>query len=81
MIEPVLIEPEALYDDGALRAALGLTASSLANADFRGQENNQVFGGRASPFSGDFFVSVPRSLFIFPAQHHAIGVVSAIAKP
>lgn len=32
MIEPVLIEPEALYDDGALRAALGLTASSLANA-------------------------------------------------
>ena len=31
MIEPVLIEPEALYDDGALRAALGLTPASLAN--------------------------------------------------
>ena len=26
MIEPVRIEPEALYDDGALRQALGLTA-------------------------------------------------------
>jgi hypothetical protein len=32
MIEPVLIEPEALYDDGALRQALGLTAATLAAA-------------------------------------------------
>jgi hypothetical protein len=30
MIEPVLIEPDALYDDGALRQALGLTTASLA---------------------------------------------------
>ncbi len=30
MIEPVLIEPEALYDDGALRQALGLTPAALA---------------------------------------------------
>jgi hypothetical protein len=30
MIEPVLIEPDALYDDGALRQALGLTPASLA---------------------------------------------------
>ena len=37
MIEPVLIEPEALYDDGALRAALGLSPSSLANARRAGQ--------------------------------------------
>ena len=37
MIEPVLIEPEALYDDGALRAALGLTPASLANARRAGQ--------------------------------------------
>jgi hypothetical protein len=32
MIEPVLIEPESLYDDGALREALGLTAATLARA-------------------------------------------------
>jgi hypothetical protein len=32
MIEPVLIEPEALYDDGALHQALGLTPSTLAAA-------------------------------------------------
>jgi len=30
MIEPVLIDPEALYDDGALRQALGLTPAALA---------------------------------------------------
>jgi hypothetical protein len=30
MIHPVLIEPEALYDDGALRQALGLTPAALA---------------------------------------------------
>ena len=32
MIEPVLIEPEALYDDGSLRQAIGLTDAVLANA-------------------------------------------------
>jgi hypothetical protein len=32
MIDPVLIEPEALYDDTALGQALGLTAASLAAA-------------------------------------------------
>jgi hypothetical protein len=32
MIEPVLIEPEALYDDGALRQALGLTSAALTAA-------------------------------------------------
>ena len=32
MVEPVLIEPEAPYDDAALRQALGLTDNSLANA-------------------------------------------------
>jgi hypothetical protein len=32
MIEPVSIEPDALYDDGSLRQALGLTANALANA-------------------------------------------------
>jgi hypothetical protein len=32
MIEPVLIEPEALYDDSALRLTLGVTSATLANA-------------------------------------------------
>jgi hypothetical protein len=32
MIEPVLIEHDALYDDGALRQALGLTSTTLARA-------------------------------------------------
>jgi hypothetical protein len=32
MIEPVLIEPKGLYDDGALRQARGLTDAALANA-------------------------------------------------
>jgi hypothetical protein len=32
MIEPIRIEPEALYDDGSLRQTLGFTAASLAAA-------------------------------------------------
>ena len=32
MIEPVLIEPKSLLDDGALRQTLGLTPSTLATA-------------------------------------------------
>ena len=32
MIEPIKIDPEALYDDGALRQALGLTPAALAEA-------------------------------------------------
>ena len=32
MIEPVTIEPDAVYDDAALRQALGLSAATLANA-------------------------------------------------
>jgi hypothetical protein len=32
MIEPVQIDPEALYDDGALQQALGLTSAALAKA-------------------------------------------------
>jgi hypothetical protein len=32
MIEPVRIEPEALYDDGALHQAIGLSTATLAAA-------------------------------------------------
>jgi hypothetical protein len=32
MIEPVVIDPEAVYDDGAIRQSLGLTDAALATA-------------------------------------------------
>jgi hypothetical protein len=32
MLAPVRIEPEAVYDDGALRQALGLTTATLTAA-------------------------------------------------
>jgi len=32
MIEPIRIEPEALYDDGSLRQAIGVTPAALAAA-------------------------------------------------
>lgn len=32
MLSPVSIEPEAIYDDGAIRQALGLTDSAMATA-------------------------------------------------
>jgi hypothetical protein len=32
MIEPASIDSEALYDDGSLRQAIGLTDAALANA-------------------------------------------------
>jgi hypothetical protein len=32
MVEPVSIDPEAVYDDGSLRQALGLTDAALAAA-------------------------------------------------
>jgi hypothetical protein len=45
-------------------------------ADFRGRENNQAFGGQAPRSFGNFFISVPRSLIIFPAQGGSVGYVS-----
>jgi hypothetical protein len=37
MVQGVLLEPAAVYDDGALYCALGLTASTLAKARRRGR--------------------------------------------
>ena len=51
------------------------------NADFRGRDNNQAFGGQAPWFSGDFFPPVPRPLIVFPAQRGSVGFVSAFAEP
>ena len=36
MVEPFIIEQDALYDDGALRHAVGLTEATLATARRRG---------------------------------------------
>lgn len=46
MIEPILIEPDALYDDGALRQALGLTPTALAGARRRGTLRHSRQGKR-----------------------------------
>jgi hypothetical protein len=52
MIEPVVIEPEALFDDGALRQVLGLTPATLATARRKGllrftrQGNRILYLGR-----------------------------------
>ena len=47
MIEPVLIDPEALYDDGALHQALGLTPSTLTRARRSGALRHTRQGQRA----------------------------------
>ena len=46
MIEPVLIHPEALYDDGALRQAIGLTDTTLATARRAGSLRYTCVGKR-----------------------------------
>ena len=50
-------------------------------ADFRGLENNQAFGSQSPRFFGEFFIPVPRSLIIFPAQAGSVGYVSAFVEP
>ena len=37
MHEPISIQPDAVYDDGSLHLALGLTPSTLANARRAGE--------------------------------------------
>ena len=46
MIEPVLIEPNGLYDDGALHQALGLTSATLAKARKSGALRHSRLGNR-----------------------------------
>jgi hypothetical protein len=71
MIPPVFVyrRPNIEYHDGAF------------NADFRGREKNQSFGGQAPRFYGNFFTPVSRSLINFPAQGGSVGYVSAFAEP
>ena len=41
----------------------------------------KLSGVRRPRFFGDFFIPVPRSLIIFPAQGGSVGYVSAFAEP
>jgi hypothetical protein len=56
MIEPVRIEPEALYDDGALHVVLGLTDTTLANAR-RAGTLRFTRRGRRTLYFGRWFVA------------------------
>lgn len=56
MIEPVLIEPEALYDDGSLRQALGVTPAALAAAR-RAGTLRYTRTGKRSLYKGEWILS------------------------
>jgi hypothetical protein len=56
MIEPVLIEPNALYDDGALLQALGLTPATLATARRSGALRSSRHGKRIL-YKGEWVLS------------------------
>ncbi len=56
MIEPVVIEPDALYDDGALRQALGLTPAALADAR-RGGTLRHTRKGRRTFYKGEWILT------------------------
>ncbi len=46
MVEPVLIHPEGVYDDGAIRQDLGLTDAALAKARRSGSLRHTRVGKR-----------------------------------
>ena len=46
MIEPVKIDPDALYDDGSIRLSLGLSTSAVERARKRGELRSTRRGGR-----------------------------------
>jgi hypothetical protein len=46
MLTPVRIDPSSLYDDGALRQSLGLTAATLAKARQAGTLRHTRQGSR-----------------------------------
>ncbi len=56
MIEPVMIEPEALYDDGALRQCIGLTPATLAAARRDGTLRHTRKGKRTL-YKGEWILS------------------------
>ncbi len=56
MLQPVLIELEALYDDGALQQALGLTASALASAR-RAGTLRYIRKGKRTLYKGNWILS------------------------
>ena len=56
MIEPVRLDPEALYDDGALRQLLGLTPATLAAAR-RGRTLRHTRQGKRTLYKGSWVLA------------------------
>jgi hypothetical protein len=56
MIDPVTIEPDALYDDNALRQALGLTPATLA-AGRRARTLRHVRRGKRILYRGSWILA------------------------
>jgi hypothetical protein len=46
MVEPALIEPQAIYDDGAVLAALGIPSTTLTRARREGRLRHTRKGRR-----------------------------------
>jgi hypothetical protein len=67
MIEPVLIAPEALYDDGSLRQALGLTTATLAAAR-RARTLRFSRTGKRTLYKGEWILAWLESLATRPEE-------------
>jgi hypothetical protein len=67
MIEPVLIAPEALYDDGSLRQALGLAPATLAAARRAGTLRFTRTGKRTL-YKGEWILAWLESLATRPEE-------------
>jgi hypothetical protein len=55
MVKPVLIEPDAIYDDGALRQTVGLKPSALATARRSGLLRHARIGQR-TVYRGEWII-------------------------
>jgi hypothetical protein len=69
MIEPVRIEPDAVYDDGALRQALGLTLATLAAARRAGSLRYTRTGKRVL-YKGAWVSAWLETAATAPEPHH-----------
>jgi hypothetical protein len=75
MIEPVLLDPEALYDDGSLRQALGLTPTTLA-AGRRSGTLRYTRQGKRTLYLGKWILAWLEAAASTPHQTTASPVVS-----
>jgi hypothetical protein len=75
MIEPVRIEPEALYDDGALHVALGLTPAALASAR-RAGTLRFTRQGKRTLYLGRWILAWLEAAAVVPQEARPEGVAS-----